>query len=349
MSLSRKAIAMEKENKQSITLEEYQEKYSKPENIKSMKAIMFIFIVAVGLIIFTCLFLMVMKLFDIHEIAGYVGIGVAVLLFIFVYIVPLVAINKKKAFITNINGMNPREAQRHNKQLRNEIADKMIELKAATKTNEFYSDEKIGKLAIARQTRNNEEVKNVLTEIYKTDVKTAADKMIKKSAMQVGLFTALSQSEKLDTLLVITFELKLIKDLVYLYGFRPSDAKMYKIYRTVVINSLVSYGVATSLSGLGGNVVGLLGKAVNAVPVVGNAIGSVIDSAVQGVANASLAAILGFQTQKYLKKEYKLQDILDNVIITDEEQEKEEKELIATISTDLKKQVSGKKKVPAKA
>jgi hypothetical protein len=37
MSLSRKVIAMEKENKQSITLEEYQEKYSKPENIKSMK------------------------------------------------------------------------------------------------------------------------------------------------------------------------------------------------------------------------------------------------------------------------------------------------------------------------
>lgn len=53
--------------------------------------------------------------------------------------------------------------------------------------------------------------------------------------------------------------------------------------------------------------------------------------------------------QSITLEEYQLQDILDNVIITDEEQEKEEKELIATISTDLKKQVSGKKKVPAKA
>lgn len=53
--------------------------------------------------------------------------------------------------------------------------------------------------------------------------------------------------------------------------------------------------------------------------------------------------------QSITLEEYQLQDILDNVVITDEEQEKEEKELIATISTDLKKQVSGKKKVPAKA
>ena len=52
--------------------------------------------------------------------------------------------------------------------------------------------------------------------------------------------------------------------------------------------------------------------------------------------------------QSITLEEYQLQDILDN-IITDEEQEKEENELIATISTDLKKQVSGKKKVPAKA
>ena len=120
---------------------------------------------------------------------------------------------------------------------------------------------------------------------------------------------------------------------------------MYKIYRTVVVNSLVAYGVATSLNGLGGNVVALLSKTVGALPVLGNAIGTVIDSAVQGAANASLAAILGFQTIRYLNKEYKLQDILDSVIISDEEQASEEKAMIASVSEDIK----GKAKINKKA
>lgn len=337
---------MEEEIQQGITLEEYQAKYSRPENVKKVKIYMYIGIVTIGIIIFTCLFFLVLRLFDLHEVAGYVGIGLAVLIFIFAYIVPIVLLTKKKAFITNLDGMSAKDAQKHNRELRNEIADKMIELKGATKSSEFYSDEKIGKLAIARQTKNNEDTKLVLTELYKTDVKKAADKMIRSCALQVGIFTALSQSEKLDTLLVVTFELKLIKDLVYLYGFRPSDAKMYKIYRSVIVNALVSYGVASSLSGLGGNVIGLLSKTVGALPVLGGAIGTVIDSAVQGVANASLAAMLGFQTIKYLQKEYKLQDILDTVIITDEEQESDEKALIANVCEDLKEKVKTKTNKP---
>ena len=124
---------------------------------------------------------------------------------------------------------------------------------------------------------------------------------------------------------------------------------MYKIYRTVIVNALVSYGVATSLSGLGGNVIGLLSKTVGALPVLGNAIGTVIDSAVQGIANASLAAILGFQTIKYLQKEYKLQDILDTVIISDEEEESHEKALIAAVCEDLKESTKGKNKKPTEA
>ena len=334
------------EIKEGITLQEYQDKYGKSENIKTARMFIWIFMIAIGVIIFTCLFLLVVKLFDIHQIAGYVGIGVSVLVFIFAYIVPLVMLQSKKSFITNVDNMSVRDAQKHNKQLRNEIADKMIELKAAMKTNDFYSDEKIGKLAIARKTNNNEDVKNILTTIYKEDVKKAANNMIKDSALQIGLWTALSQSEKLDTVLVVTFELKLIKDLVYIYGFRPSDTKMYKIYRQVAINALVSYGAASALSGLGSNVFGLLGKTAQALPVVGNAVGTIIDSAIQGITNASFAAILGFQTIKYLQKEYKLQDVLDTVILSEEEQEEAEKQMLTSLADDLKEKVKTKKSKP---
>ena len=72
-----------------LTLEEYQKKYSKPVNEKVAKTFLFVFAAAIGIVIFFCLFLIVLRLFELHQIAGYVGIGVAVLIFIFVYIVHL--------------------------------------------------------------------------------------------------------------------------------------------------------------------------------------------------------------------------------------------------------------------
>jgi hypothetical protein len=82
-----------------LTLEEYQKKYSKPVNEKVAKTFLFVFAAAIGIIIFFCLFLIVLRLFDLHQIAGYVGIPVAVLIFIFVYIVPLVKIHQAKPLL----------------------------------------------------------------------------------------------------------------------------------------------------------------------------------------------------------------------------------------------------------
>ena len=65
-------------------------------------------------------------------------------------------------------------------------------------------------------------------------------------------------------------------------------------------------------------------------------IGTVIDSVTQGMVNASLTVLIGMQTKKYLMKEYKLADILDEVIITDEEVEKEEALMIEDLKADIK-------------
>ena len=59
-----------------------------------------------------------------------------------------------KAFITNVDSSNASKAQKYNRELRNSIADKMIDFKANTEGVCWYSDELIGKLAIARQTKN---------------------------------------------------------------------------------------------------------------------------------------------------------------------------------------------------
>lgn len=325
---------MAKNEEPKMTLEEYEQKYSKPENLKAARTFLILFTACIGIIVAFCLFSVVMKVYEMNEYAGYAAIAIAVLIFIFVYLVPVVKLSRTKAFMTNVNATNAKEAQKYNRKLREEIADKMIEVSTKTNVISWYSSERIGRLAIARHTNNNDETKQVLTEIYDQDVRSAANKMIREHSLKVGFITALSQSEKIDTLFVCTYDLKLIKDIVFLYGYRPSDAKLAKIYKEVIGAAIIAYGFSGNI---GTGVANLVGKATKGIPVLGSAIGTVVDSATQGVINASLTALIGFQTKKYLVKEYKLQDMLDNIDLSEETEDKEQALMLDSIKEDLSK------------
>lgn len=323
------------ENK--ITLEEYQKKYNKPYNEKAVSSFLIIFSASIGIIIASCLFFMVMKLFEIHNIAGYVGIGVAVIIFIFAYIIPLVKIASTKSFITNVNGnVSAKKAQKYNKELRLELADKIIDLNEKTKDVSWYKEESVNKIAKARLIKDDKMLKEELRNIYKTDVKNSCNSLIRDHALKIGLATAISQSERVDTLFVCAYDLTLIKDIIYLYGFRPNDRDLAKIYKSVIVDAVIAYGLSSVTSNIAQGVVGKIGKAAGGVPVLGGVIGTVIDSVTQGMVNASLTVLIGMQTKKYLMKEYKLADILDEVIITDEEVEKEEALMIEDLKSDIK-------------
>ena len=106
----------------------------------------------------------------------------------------------------------------------------MIDVTLQTEDISWYSDSLVNQLALARQTRNDGKLKETLTEIYKKDVKSAANKMINRTAVKVGVATALSQSEYIDTLFVLIYDLKLIKDIVFfiwLSSFRYTDGKKF--------------------------------------------------------------------------------------------------------------------------
>lgn len=173
-----------------LTLEEYQQKSSNFENVKVARSFVTMFTIALGVIVATALFFVVLRLFDIHEIAGYAGVVGAVLVFIFAYLVPIIKLKNTKSFLTVVDATNAREAKRYNKALREEIADKMIDLSLKTKDTSWYSKENIDNLIIARQKRDNNGLKMVLQNIYDKDVKNASKVIIRKSAVQVGVATA---------------------------------------------------------------------------------------------------------------------------------------------------------------
>lgn len=333
-----------KKDNQKMTLEEYQKKYSKPYNEKAAKSFLFMFGAAIGLIIIFCLFLIVMKIFDINKIAGYISIGVAVLIYLVIYVIPVIKIRSTKSFMTNVTSENASAAKKYNKKLREDIADKMIDLSQKADDVTWYSDEKIGKLAVARQTHNDEGLKDALTETYKTDVNKAGNKMIRDHALKVGVTTALSQNEKIDTLFVVMYDLSLIKDLIFLYGFRPNDRQLSKIYRNVIGDAIIAYGLGNATGSMASGIVKKMGKGLDGIPLLGSAISTVIDSVAQGVINSTLTVLIGFQTKKYLMKEYKLQDILDNVIVTEEELDTEAAEMSNNLKADIKEQSKAAKK-----
>ncbi len=325
------------EKSEKMTIYEYEQKYVKRQNVKGAKTFLHILAAIIGVFLFVLLFLVAMRVYDINEYAGYAAGAVCLILYILIFVVPLVKILRAPYFMTNVNAQTASSAKRHNRKVRQEIADKMINFTARVEGAGWYDGELVGKLAIARNAGDDEALKETLTSLYKGSVKKSAKSLILKSSMRSAMYSALSQSDKIDAALVIAVNTQLIKDLVFLYGFRPSDVRLAKIFVGVIRNSLIALG----LGGLnvGNAVVKTMGDAVKGIPILGSIISTVVDSSVQGLANGTLTALIGYQTIRYLNTEYNLQNILDGVDVTETTEELQE------TCTELETQLKKKKKL----
>lgn len=308
-----------------MTIYDYEQKYSRRQNIKGARLLLGLFAAAIGVFLFFCLFSVTMRIFELELPANiniYLGSGaavVSVLLYIFLFIVPLVKILKLNYFITNVNAKTARTAQRHNRQVRHGLADKIIDLTAKVEGVGWYDSEVVGRLAIAQKTGDEKALSGCLSELYSGCVKKNAKDMILKTSLKTGMYSAISQTNHVDALLVAFLNLQLVKDIVFLYGFRPSDTKLVRIFGRVLQNSLIAYGLGGMK--IGNTIVQTMGNAVKGIPLLGAAISTVVDSSVQGLTNSVLTAVIGHQTIKYLSTEYRLQEILDGIEIEETEEE----------------------------
>ena len=297
------------ENKMSIY--EYEDKYVRRENRKGARFFVRFFAAVIGAFLFAVLALLTMKAWEIHMYAGIGTAAVCVLLYIILFIVPIVKVFKTGYFVTNVNSHSARAAQKHNKELRHQIADKFIDFNASVDGVGWYDDRLVGELAVALHTNNEAKLKETLSALYAKSVKRTGREIITKASLKAGMYSALSQSNVIDAALVAVVNLQLVKDIVFLYGFRPSDSKLVKILGKVITNSLTAYGLGSAK--IGNGIAKTMGDIVKGIPLLGSAISVIVDSSVQGLTNAVMTAIIGYQTIYYLNREYKLQDILDNV------------------------------------
>ena len=317
-----KALAVLQEEGQDankMTIYEYEEKYVKRQNAKGASILLRMMAVLIGLFFVWCLFSVSKSIWDMNKYAGYGAAGVSVIIFIAFYIVPVVKILKSDYFVTNVNYKTAAKAKRKNKALRKQIAEKIVDVCENVAGVGWYDSRTVEQLEAGLKAHDDKVIKEQLTNLYKGSVKKSAKDIIFKCSMKSAAYSALSQNNKTDAMLVAVVNLQMIKDIVFLYGFRPSDTRLVKIFGAVMRNALVSYGLG-SLK-IGNGIARTMGDAARGIPILGTAISVLVDSSVQGLTNGTLTAVIGFQTIKYLNTEYRLQNILDGVEIAETEEE----------------------------
>lgn len=326
------------ETKGNMSIYEYEEKYVKRQNARGAKFILNMLVALIGVFFVWCFFSICKSVWDINKYAGYGAIGVCVLLFIFLYIVPIVKIFRLPYFVTNVNYKTAAKAKRQNRRARRQIAERIVDVCESVAGVGWYDSLNVEKLEVGVKNSDDEAIKAELTALYAGSVKKNAKEIILRCSVKCGMYSALSQDGKIDAMLISVVNLQMIKDLVFLYGFRPSDARLLKIFASVVRNSLVAYGLGGIK--IGNGVVRTLGDAAKGIPLLGSVISTLVDSSVQGLANGMLTAIMGFQTIKYLNTEYRLQNILDGVSVSETEEE------LTETCTEVEKELKGRRRAP---
>ncbi len=312
----------QKNNQQNMTIYDYEDKYVRRQNSRGARLLLFILAALIGVFLVWCLLSITLQIWGIHPYAGYAAAAISAVLFIFIYIVPVVKICRSDYFLTNVNSTHAWQAKRHNKRVRRNIAEKIVDFNASVDGAGWYDDKIVGDMAVALKSGDDEALKAALTDLYKGKIKKTAREIIFKCSLKSAAYSALSQSSRIDAALVVVVNLQLVKDIVFLYGFRPSDAKLVKIFASVVQNALIAYGLGSVK--IGNGIVKTMGDAAKGIPFLGTAISALVDSSIQGLTNGTMTAVIGFQTIKYLNKEYNLQNILDGIEVAETEAELQE-------------------------
>lgn len=129
-----------------------------------------------------------------------------------------------------------------------------------------------------------------------------ADARIRRAATAVFTTTAVSQNGRLDSLLVLAVQTRLVWEVAQVYGQRPSLREMVTLYGNVAGTALVASALddvdvsehVQAMLASGG-----LAGAFTAVPGVGKAASLVTNSILDGAANAFLTLRVGVVARHY--------------------------------------------------
>lgn len=157
---------------------------------------------------------------------------------------------------------------------------------------EFVSDE--DKSKIKETLHDGKALIPVLSNIYQGPIKKEMAKRMRHHAKTVMVSTAISQNGRLDFITIMHVNLRMIKELVELSGFRPSYQQLAKLSVNVITTALVAEGLENlDISEV------LPQSTMNSLSEI-PLIKPFISSVTQGISNALLTLRIGIVTREYL-------------------------------------------------
>ncbi|MBQ8885699.1 MAG: DUF697 domain-containing protein [Clostridia bacterium] len=267
--------------------------------------------------------------FEVNRIFGYAMSAITAILLILFVLRPVCKVLGARFFITDITSEGLNVTKRKNRRALKEVSTALVKYNNDPKNVRFryLSDENTEAIEAALKSGNSEELRAALKKAYATDVGSCANSMIFKSAGKVFLRTSVSQNDKIDAVSVLLTNLSLIKQIVGIYGYRPSYARLFKIYVSVLRNALIAYGMENV------NWFNVFGKFFSGVAKKVPFVDTLVDSAVQGTVNAFLTILVGYKTKRYLCSDYKKQEKIE----TTEERGDEEVRIASALAKEIRK------------
>lgn len=160
------------------------------------------------------------------------------------------------------------------------------------------SPETIDNLELSK--KDPEELRLSLSRAYDTDVKPKINEIVQKHAETVFISTAISQNGKLDMLSVLVVNIRLIKEIVSLAGFRPNLKNISKLTFKVLTTALIAEGLENL--DLNQIIPSQTGRIISELPLIK----PILSSFMQGMSNCLLTLRIGLVCRNYLFSDAKL-------------------------------------------
>ncbi len=160
--------------------------------------------------------------------------------------------------------------------------------------------DQIDKEAIKNSLNQHDKLLEELNRVFDKSIKKELNKIIIKNAKTVLVSTAVSQNGRLDMLMVMSVNLKMIKELVLKCGFRPSYANLGKLSVNVFGTALIAEGLENL------DISDILPQSATSMLAEIPLIKPIMSSIVQGISNALLTIRIGIVARKYLFADTKI-------------------------------------------
>ena len=137
-------------------------------------------------------------------------------------------------------------------------------------------------------------LREALNDTFNKHIKKQMNEVIRRNAKTVMISTAISQNGRLDFFTVLVVNIKMIKELVVMCGFRPSFKNLSKLTVNVFSTALIAEGLENM------DITELLPTStVNAISDI-PFIKPVVSSVAQGMSNGLMTLRIGIVTRKFL-------------------------------------------------